>query len=261
MKNAIVRELERRLMSETRSDTILEVSIKTEAVKCYNILKCIIDVVLFLGERDLAFTGSSHRIGDSNNGNFLGLIEVLFRCDPILQEHVLSVEELQKRSEQLQVHYLSPDSQNEFIAECSNLCREEIAQLITDTLKEHVIPLSDCRAQAYDNVANVTGKYNGAQAKIQEQRSTAIFSPCGCHTLNLCGNDAAECTPEAITLFGTIQTVYHLFSSSPKQWGLLQNCIGCSLHDMSETRWSDRVECVKPFAAHLRGIKLALKTS
>lgn len=28
---------------------------------------------------------------------------------------------------------------------------------------------------------------------------------------------------------------------------------------MSETRWSDRVECVKPIAAHLPGIKLALE--
>ena len=28
---------------------------------------------------------------------------------------------------------------------------------------------------------------------------TAIFSAYGCHTLNLCGNDAAECIPVAIT--------------------------------------------------------------
>lgn len=175
----------------------------------------------------------------------------------------------QKRSERLQVHYLSPDSQNECITECSNLVKqhillerqsakyfaiivdatpdsshieqttfllryillketqyefqerflkfadcsnkrgEKIVQLITDTLKEHAIPLSDCRAQAYDNGANMAGKYNGTQSKIQEKCSIAIFSPCGFHTLNLCGNDDAECIPEAITFFGTIQTVYH----------------------------------------------------
>ncbi|XP_061449442.1 calsenilin isoform X4 [Rhineura floridana] len=54
------RELERRLLSETGVDIILEASMKTEAVKWYNLLKHIIDVVLFLGERGLAFTGSSH---------------------------------------------------------------------------------------------------------------------------------------------------------------------------------------------------------
>ena len=105
----------------------------------------------------------------------------------------------------------------------------------------------------------MSGKYNGAQAIIKEQYPSAIFSPCGCHTLNLCGNDAAECIPEAITYFGTIQTICNLFSSSPKRWEILAQRIGCSLHGISGTRWSDRVESVKPFVAHLPGVKLALE--
>lgn len=75
----------------------------------------------------------------------------------------------------------------------------------------------------------------------------------------MCGNDAAECIPEAITYFETVQTVYNLFSSSPQRWEILQKCIGCSLHGMSNTRWSDRVESIKPFVAHLPGIKIALE--
>ena len=42
--------------------------------------------------------------------------------------------------------------------DCSNKCGEEIAQLIMDTLEEQAIPLSNCRAQAYDNTANMVGK-------------------------------------------------------------------------------------------------------
>ena len=53
-------------------------------------------------------------------------------------------------------------------ADCSNKCGKEIAQLIMDTLKEHTIPLIDCRPQAYDNAANMVGKYNDTQAKIFE---------------------------------------------------------------------------------------------
>ena len=49
--------------------------------------------------------------------------------------------------------------------------------------------------------------YNGAQAIIKEQYPTAMFSPCGCYTPNLCGNNAAECISEASTYFGTIQTI------------------------------------------------------
>ena len=70
-----------------------------ESEKWYNILKRITDVTLFLGEGGLAFQGSSQRIGDSNNGNFLGLIELLSHWDPILKEHVLKVEESQKKGE------------------------------------------------------------------------------------------------------------------------------------------------------------------
>ena len=107
-------------------------------------------------------------------------------------------------------------------ADCSSKRGEKIAKLIMDTLEEHTIPLSDYRAQAYDNAANMAGKYNGAQAKILEQCPMAILSPCGCRTLNLCGNDAAECLPEGITYFGTVQTIYNLFRSSPKRWELLK---------------------------------------
>ena len=85
-----------------------------------------------------------------------------------------------------------------------------------------------------------------------------IFSPCGWHTLNLCGNAAAECFKEAIMYFGTVQTIYNLFSSSPKRWELLRTCISCSLHDMSETRRSARLQCIRHFASHLNGILLAL---
>ena len=84
----------------------------------------------------------------------------------------------------------------------------DIVQLIMDTLEEHAVPLSDCRARGYDNAANMAGKYEGAQAKIEEQNSVAIFSTCGCHALNLCGNDAAECLPESITYIGTVQAIY-----------------------------------------------------
>ena len=112
------------------------------------------------------------------------------------------------------------------------------------------------------NGANMSGKYNGSQEIIKEQFPTAMFSPCGYHTINLCGNDAAECIPRAITYYGIIQRTYSLFSCNPKRWKILAKRIGCSLHGISATRWSDRVESVesvKPFVAHLQGAKLTLE--
>ena len=91
--------------------------------------------------------------------------------------------------------------------------------MITETLESHAIPFADCREQGYDNAANTSGKYNGAQTIIKKQYPTAIFSPCGCHTFNLCRNDAAECISEASTYFKTIQTICVLLSCSPKRYG------------------------------------------
>ena len=126
------REFERCLLSGKGVDSLLETINQTEAEKRCNVLKCIIDVVLFLGECGLAFSGSSHQIGDSNNGNILGLIELPSRWDHILQEHVLGVREYQKDGQSLQVHYLSPESQNEFISECSNLVKQHILIQVGD---------------------------------------------------------------------------------------------------------------------------------
>ena len=276
-------------------------------------------MVIFLGERGLAFRGSSLRIGVVHNGNFLGLLELLAHYDPLLEEHVTKVKVAQQKGERLQAHYLSPESQNEFISICvvnvrryvlderesakyysimvdatpdasqieqttfilRYLIREnesymvqerflsfvdcwqktgiEIANLILETLKGYGIPISDCRGQGYDNAANMSGKYNGAQKHINAVNPLCLYSPCGCHSLNLLGADSAESCTEAVTYFGMVQTIYNLFSSSPQRWHILQLHIACSFHGLSGTRWIDRVASVRPFAAHLSGLKVALQ--
>ena len=107
-------------------DSLLKAIYQSEEVKWCNVLKRIIDVVLILGERDLAFSGSSHRIGDLDNGNILGLIEMLSWWGPMLQEHVQNVKEYQEKGERHQVYYLSPESNDEFISASSSLMKQNI---------------------------------------------------------------------------------------------------------------------------------------
>ncbi|XP_064077661.1 uncharacterized protein LOC135195332 [Macrobrachium nipponense] len=120
------RQLEARLKEESGIDDQLQRSIQSEKSKWKLILKRIFDVVLTLGERGLSFQGESSMIGDTNNGNFLGIIELLSRFDPILQDHVSKVREAQKDGKRLQAHYLSYSSQNEFI----QLCAEKVKDCI-----------------------------------------------------------------------------------------------------------------------------------
>ena len=96
--------------------------------KWKELLQRVIDVVLFLGERGLSFRGDTHVIGDVHNGNFLGIIELISHYDPILREHVTKVQQSQKERKRLQAHYLSKDSQNEFI----HICADKVRRCILD---------------------------------------------------------------------------------------------------------------------------------
>ncbi|XP_047141109.1 uncharacterized protein LOC124816117 [Hydra vulgaris] len=116
-----------------------------------------------------------------------------------------------------------------------------------------------CRGQGYDNGSNTSGQYKGTQAEIIKENQLAIYSPCACHSLNLCGVHAAECCAEVINFFGVVQKTYNLFSSGPQRWQILKEYIGCSLHSISDTRWSARIECLKPFAKHISGLKSAMQ--
>ena len=54
-------------------------------------------------------------------------------------------------------------------------------------LNDWNIPFSDCRGQGYDNGSNMSGIHNGVQAVMRRDNEAALYSPCACHSLNLCG--------------------------------------------------------------------------
>ena len=63
--------------------------------KWRDLLKRILDVILFLGQRGLALKGDSNLIGDPSNGNFLGILELLSHYDSTLKEHIEHVRKSQ----------------------------------------------------------------------------------------------------------------------------------------------------------------------
>ena len=127
---------------------------------------------------------------------------------------------------------------------------EDIARNALKQLNDWNIPFSDCRGQGYDNGSNMSGIHNGVQAVMRRDNEAALYSPCACHSLNLCGSNAAQCCSEVITFFGMVQKLYVFFSASPQRWEILQEQLGSSLHGMSGTRWSERITAVRPVAAH-----------
>ena len=102
-----------------------------------DVVERLIDNVVFLAERQLAFRGSDDSLGCQSNGNFLELFELMAKRDPVLQE--LHRRMLNKTTKD---HYLSHDIQNELIelvarnilnANLSDLRRAKYYSLILDT--------------------------------------------------------------------------------------------------------------------------------
>lgn len=76
-----------------------------------NILKRVFDAVCFLAVRGLPFRGSNGQIGNTHNGNYLGIIELLAKYDTILRSHIDNYANKGKGH----VSYLSPNVAMEFV--------------------------------------------------------------------------------------------------------------------------------------------------
>ena len=56
-------------------------------------------MILFLSERGPSFRGSSERIGEANNGNLLGMVELLLaKYDSFLNDHISNVRNAQNNN-------------------------------------------------------------------------------------------------------------------------------------------------------------------
>ncbi|KAF2885343.1 hypothetical protein ILUMI_20812 [Ignelater luminosus] len=106
--------------------------------------------------------------------------------------------------------------------------------------------IKDCRGQNYDNASNMSGKYAGLQAKIEEKCKFATFVPCVGHSLNLIGVHAAGCVSEITSYFQIVQKLYNLFLCSTHRWNTLTEYLSSKkvLKSLSQTRWSARADAV-----------------
>ncbi|CAG9787080.1 unnamed protein product [Diatraea saccharalis] len=121
---------------------------------------------------------------------------------------------------------------------------EDMLQAILKTFDKLNIDIANCRGQSYDNASNMSGQYNGLQAKIKEKCQYATYIPCAAHSLNLIGSSAAECYPEATKFFGVLKNLYVFFTGSTERTKILQTFLmepeNVTVKSLSHTRWSAR---------------------
>ncbi|XP_065662803.1 uncharacterized protein LOC136085426 [Hydra vulgaris] len=144
----------------------------------------------------IVFRGSSDKLYEENNGNFLKIVEFMAEFDPIMEYHV------SKAGENLnKTHYFSKNIQEEIV---QLVARRGFEQNIVASLNENKLPLEDMRGQAYDNGANMRDKNKGLQKKILYRNKRALFVSFTAHSLNLVVVDSVKVGLENVIFFGII---------------------------------------------------------
>lgn len=297
-----------------RIDSEIQKQVNEERDYWRQILTRIVSVVKFLTGRGLALRGDVEEFGCKNNGNYLGLLELISEYDPILKEHIKKyggagsgttsylspstcdefihimgkrvLQEIIKEVKASRYYSISVDStpdvahidQLTFIIRyvlfgepterflkflpISGHSAENLFDEVVNFLNEITIPISHCRGQSYDNASNMSGCYNGLQAKVKELNELAQFIPCSGHSLNLVGVSAAEGIPEAARFFYFVQSLYVFFSSSTSRWRILLDSLTGKkkvVKALSTTRWSARADAVTALYDNYAEIKSALQ--
>ena len=76
-------------------------------MKWREILKRLLDVTMFLAKQNLPFRGHRENMLSENKGNFLQLIELLSKYDPVLREHLIKLEQSsQSKSGKILTNYI-----------------------------------------------------------------------------------------------------------------------------------------------------------
>ncbi|PWA54809.1 zinc finger MYM-type protein 1 [Artemisia annua] len=220
-------EMRRRLKKNETIDKVEQKQFEKERDHWKNVIFRIISIVKFLAKHNLAFRGSNERLYQKNNGNFLGLIEMLEVFDPFIKEHVRRI-----TSEEIQVHYLG-------FLNVDDTTGQGLFDVTQAELKALDLDIDDVRGQGYDNGSNMKGKHRGVQKRFIDINPRAFYIPCD--------------------FFAIIQRIYTIFASSSKRWQILKdNVKGLTPKSLSTTRCESRVESVKAIKFQLSDIREAL---
>lgn len=102
--------------------------IRKETKHWKDIIERIISLIQTLGMQNLALRGSSDKLNEFDNGNFLKFIEFLGKFDPVMEEHIRRI-----TSQDIHSHYLGKNIQNELIQLLENKIRQKIISAVKNS--------------------------------------------------------------------------------------------------------------------------------
>ena len=127
------KEMEIRIASGKTIDKMEQEVVENKKKQWKSILSRLLDIIRFLAKQNLSLRGhreDTHTEAEvaENKGNFLELVYLLSKYDPVLREHILRIQMGSKYT----ASYLSPTIQNEFI----EILGENVRSKIINQVKE-----------------------------------------------------------------------------------------------------------------------------
>ncbi|XP_054283324.1 zinc finger MYM-type protein 1-like [Macrosteles quadrilineatus] len=156
-----------RLKSSKTIDAKNQEMIKREVERWKEVIKRIVILIEFLGSQNLAFRGSSDKLNERGNGNFLKLVEFVGKFDVVIAEHIRKI-----TSKETYVHYLGKNVQNEIIKMLGSMIHDHI---LSDVLKStYYSVILDCtpdvsRTEQMSLVVRFVQCESGEEPEIHER--------------------------------------------------------------------------------------------
>uniref|UniRef100_A0A8D8ETT4 Zinc finger MYM-type protein 1 n=4 Tax=Culex pipiens TaxID=7175 RepID=A0A8D8ETT4_CULPI len=134
---------------------------------------------------------------------------------------------------------------------------------VMDVLMRLDITVNDCRGQGYDGCPNVSGLYNGVQAKISELEERALFVHCLAHSLNLVAQDTIKSIPCCRDALSIVKEMITFVRDSPKRLSVFQSFQtdeSTQLRPLCPTRWSVRFTSMNSILNNYRALVEFMET-
>lgn len=125
------KNLELNLKNKATIDKNLQRYYDAEKKRWYQIVVRMISVVQFLAVQGLAFRGSSSRLYENNNGNFLKAIEMIGKFDDVMADHINRIQQSVALKNHMP-HYAGNRFQNEIISILAAQIQKYILSAIKD---------------------------------------------------------------------------------------------------------------------------------
>ncbi len=134
--------------------------------------------------------------------------------------------------------------------EAKSTTGEDISNIILEALHDHHLSLEMLRGQTYDGAGNMSGIYNGTQAKIRQKQPLALFVHCIAHCINLVTETSVGASLVVRDAIDMVNEVGVLSARSGKFQNLFKTASSdhynktTSLKPLCATRWTVRVKAI-----------------